>query len=580
MLLRNISIAKRLRYSFFLLALVPILVVGVFASYIAKKAIANKSCHYSLQIMDTLKYNIENELERYENLADEIILNGKVQGGVEHFEEMSAAGRKDFVEAINSMIGKKFPAFPYLRDVKIIDNNDQQLYQRGYLLNEETHVQEMLKIIKENARMSDCFGIRIYGKDYVVLSKVIYSVYNKGKKGYILLIIDENALFELYKNINLGEGSSLFLIDAQYKIISTNKQRGEGQEAFYADEKFKIDFKEEEGSSFNSGQGKEKKMVMHTRMQNYPIELFGTIPYRYLNKEAVVIQSNVIVMMVICFILSVLLSKGIAQSITKPLNELVSYIGEAVKQKFDNHFIDDSQDELGFVGRTFTNIIKQMKEMILQMEEEEKEKHELQLNMLQAQINPHFLFNTLNSLRWVSLMSGATNVSEGILALSDLLRNTIIHKGEYITIQEEIENINNYVLIQRLRYGDCFKVNYNLPESLLECKTLKFILQPIIENAIIHGGYDEQSVVNIEITLEEVNRALVCCVIDDGKGFDREGVALNNKVDKFSGIGLDNVGDRIRLNFGKEYGLEIESKIGRGTKVTLHIPKIEGEKNV
>lgn len=214
------------------------------------------------------------------------------------------------------------------------------------------------------------------------------------------------------------------------------------------------------------------------------------------------------------------------------------------------------------------------------MEEEEKEKHELQLNMLQAQINPHFLFNTLNSLRWVSLMSGATNVSEGILALSDLLRNTIIHKGEYITIQEEIENINNYVLIQRLRYGDCFKVNYNLPESLLECKTLKFILQPIIENAIIHGGYDEQSVVNIEITLEEVNRALVCCVIDDGKGFDREGVALNNKVDKFSGIGLDNVGDRIRLNFGKEYGLEIESKIGRGTKVTLHIPKIEGEKNV
>ena len=104
------------------------------------------------------------------------------------------------------------------------------------------------------------------------------------------------------------------------------------------------------------------------------------------------------------------------------------------------------------LSRSYVQITKEMQEMITAIEKNEKERRELELNMLQAQINPHFLFNTLNSLRWIAMMSKADSVSEGILALSCLLKNTIIQKKEYITIEDELENVKNYILIQKLRY--------------------------------------------------------------------------------------------------------------------------------
>lgn len=178
------------------------------------------------------------------------------------------------------------------------------------------------------------------------------------------------------------------------------------------------------------------------------------------------------------------------------------------------------------------------------------------------------------------MMSGAHSVSEGILALSDLLRNTIIHKAEYITIEEELDNVNNYILIQRLRYGDLFNIKLEIPEDLLEYKTLKFILQPIVENAIIHGGCEEQQVVDITIRLTQQEKQLVFNVIDNGKGFDIGEAKEGRHLAKLSGIGVGNVRDRIRLNFGEEYGVRVESKLGEGTTVSLNIPKMRGEGNV
>lgn len=174
------------------------------------------------------------------------------------------------------------------------------------------------------------------------------------------------------------------------------------------------------------------------------------------------------------------------------------------------------------------------------------------------------------------MMSGAESVSQGILALSCLLKNTIIQKTDYINIKSELENVKNYMLIQKLRYGDSFKLVMEVPEPLLRCNTLKFILQPIVENAIIHGIRDENSLLTITIRLRENGDDLVFEVSDDGKGFDTSQAArLEQKEIKLSGIGIHNVKDRIRLHFGEKYSVNIESEMGKGTLVTLHIPKME-----
>ncbi|MEG0012867.1 MAG: sensor histidine kinase [Cellulosilyticaceae bacterium] len=576
--LRNISITNRLRWSFFVLSLLPILIVGVFSANTSKQAIMSKSTNYIEQIVRTLGDNIENELEKYENLMDELILNTTIQQGLRDFGEMNFAQKTVMKEDIARILKRKFSSYPHIRDVKIINNDNEQIYQRGYLLNDETHIENIIDTIKMNGGVTNCFSTEIYNEKYIVMSKVIYSVYNRNKVGYVVLVLRENAVLDVYKEVNLGEGDNIILIDKNDKVLSSKQDSKkieeqnieEFVEAIRANQKItsnQLDFE------YNN----QDYMMIHNQIPNYDIEIVGGIPYKYLHKEIILISKNVILIVIICFILSMIASTIISRSITQPLHDLVDYVGAAAKQRFDKDFIDDNKDELGVVGRTFIKITKQLKEVIEQIEREQKEKTELEINMLQAQINPHFLFNTLNSLRWISMMSGAHSVSEGILALSDLLRNTIIHKAEYITIEEELDNVNNYILIQRLRYGDLFNIVLEIPEHLLEYKTLKFILQPIVENAIIHGGCEQQQMVDITIRLTEHEKQLIFEVIDNGKGFDKIEVKTARHSAKLSGIGVGNVKDRIRLNFGEEYSVQIASQPGVGTTVSLNIPKIRGE---
>ena len=554
MRLRNTPIPKRLKYSFFLLSLLPIIIIGTFASHITSKAIITKSNNYSTQIVNILKDNIGNQLNKYENLADEIILNPILQAGLETFDGMKVTEQNKFKDNINNVLTKKFATYPYLRDLKIINKDNQQIYQRGYLVIEDKILQEILSRMKGHGSTLNCFGIKIYDKRYVILSKTIHSIYNREKVGELVLILDENVVRDTYKNINLGDGASITLLDYSNGVMSCSQDE--------------------------SNLSKYEELVVQATLKKYDIEILGGIPYTYLKQDVRKIQFNVIGIMAVCLLLSLIVSKMISRSITQPLNALVDYVSEAVEQKFDTDFVDESNDELGLVVRAFKTISNKMRNMIKQIEVEQKERTKLEISMLQAQINPHFLFNTLNSLRWISMMSGATSVSEGILALSNLLRNTIIDKAEYITIQEEIENVNNYILIQKLRYGDCFEVIYEIPENLKDCKTLKFILQPIVENAILHAGCNEQNTVKIYIRLTEEEEKLVFSVLDDGKGFDINEIDQARTIDKMSGIGIHNVQDRLQLNFGKLYGLSIHSKLEEGTCVMLYIPKMDSDRNV
>ncbi|MHC1750200.1 MAG: sensor histidine kinase [Cellulosilyticaceae bacterium] len=555
MRLRNTPIPKRLKYSFFLLSLLPIIIIGTFASHITSKAIITKSNNYSTQIVNILKDNIGNQLNKYENLADEIILNPILQAGLETFDGMKVTEQNKFKDNINNVLTKKFATYPYLRDLKIINKDNQQIYQRGYLVIEDKILQEILSRMKGHGSTLNCFGIKIYDKRYVILSKTIHSIYNREKVGELVLILDENVVRDTYKNINLGDGASITLLDYSNGVMSCSQDE--------------------------SNLSKYEELVVQATLKKYDIEILGGIPYTYLKQDVRKIQFNVIGIMAVCLLLSLIVSKMISRSITQPLNALVDYVSEAVEQKFDTDFVDESNDELGLVVRAFKTISNKMRNMIKQIEVEQKERTKLEISMLQAQINPHFLFNTLNSLRWISMMSGATSVSEGILALSNLLGNTIIDKAEYITIQEEIENVNNYILIQKLRYGDCFEVIYDIPENLKDCKTLKFILQPIVENAILHAGCNEQNTVKIYIRLtEDEEDKLVFSVLDDGKGFDINEIDQARTIDKMSGIGIHNVQDRLQLNFGKLYGLSIHSKLEEGTCVMLYIPKMDSDRNV
>ena len=195
-----------------------------------------------------------------------------------------------------------------------------------------------------------------------------------------------------------------------------------------------------------------------------------------------------------------------------------------------------------------------------------------QYTALQNQLNPHFLFNTLNSLRFVAAMHKDQIVSDGIQALSSLLQNTLTNKNEYITIQEELENLENYFAILRIRYAGSFEYSFDVEEEeLLSCLVPKLILQPLAENSVMHGSSDDGSVMEILITCWEENNHLIIELCDNGKGFEVTPAALEPHTNRKK-IGITNVNDRIQLNFGKEYGLKVNSHPGEGTTCTLTLP--------
>lgn len=575
MSLRNITIEKRLTYAFLLIALISILIVGLCTMQITYEGVMNKSTTYSVQLVDAIGDNLNNELSNYETLLNELMVNKVIQKGLYEYEKATYVEKADFKNQIDQIVIPKLSSYPYIRDIKIVNLANEVVYQHGYLLNDESHVQKMTDSIEKMGGQVQCFMQPIYGENYVILSKTVYSSYNQEKVGYMIMVLKEEALKKVYEHMNFGEGAGIYLIDQNKNILSSQFERSSFLSEAIVEE---VRACQEQGKRyFTTHKNYEQMLMIPKLIKHYDVQLVATIPYKYLLKEMMLILRQMMLIIVVCSILCMIIAKRICKSIIEPLKKLKKYIYASMEEKFKTTLVDDSPDELGMLSRNYVQMIEEMQEMITTIKENEKERRELEINMLQAQINPHFLFNTLNSLRWIAMMSGANSVSEGILALSCLLKNTIIQKNEYISIESELENVQNYMLIQKLRYGDSFKVTVEAEETLLKCQTLKFILQPIVENAILHGIRDDQSVLQIKITLKQEDSYLVFEVTDDGKGFDMQVLETATAKDvKLSGIGIHNVRDRIKLHFGEQYTTKICSQIGKGTVVTLHIPKMEG----
>jgi two-component system sensor histidine kinase YesM len=235
------------------------------------------------------------------------------------------------------------------------------------------------------------------------------------------------------------------------------------------------------------------------------------------------------------------------------------------------------RDEIGQLGVSFNNMIYDIKYLISKLVEEERNKKEIELEALHAQINPHFLYNTLNTIKWMAKMQGARNISSTVTALIKLLRVSINLSNEKVTLEEEIEYVKNYVLIQKMRFNEQFEVNYNTDEDCLKCTIPKLILQPIVENSIIYGsGEDGAHRLNICISAQREGENLIIRIVDNGPGIEDEVLKrifkAEKNVNKFSVVGLHNVNERIKHYYGEAYGITISTGIGKGTSVGINLP--------
>ncbi len=266
-------------------------------------------------------------------------------------------------------------------------------------------------------------------------------------------------------------------------------------------------------------------------------------------------------------------------SITRPIVELNKKIKKVESGDLSAAISIDRKDELGELSASFNKMVVQIDNLIHEKVEHQKKKSDMEFQVLQAQINPHFLYNTLNSIKWLAVIQNIENISEMTSAVINLLKYNISTKSTLVTLEDEIESIKNYVNIQKYRYGSNFNITYNLDDNTLHLRILKFILQPLVENSIFHGFKNFKYGGEIRIRSEIRDGYLVIEVQDNGSGIAQVENDQNDKnVGKmYSRIGLNNVDERIRLYFGLEYGIHIYSEANIGTCVSIKLPVIEKE---
>lgn len=267
----------------------------------------------------------------------------------------------------------------------------------------------------------------------------------------------------------------------------------------------------------------------------------------------------------------------VIDSIDRPMNALVKSFGDAARVNFAVTQSDESRDELGILNQAFNEICAEMREALNKVEKEQAEKRRAEIRMLQAQINPHFLFNTLDSLRFTSMMNNVPVVSDGLAALSHLLRSSILKDNSYTPLHSELQTVEDYLTLQRIRCCETIVLKTEISEEAAKASVMRLLLQPIVENAVIHGIKE-----NVPLTIRlkawvGEEETLYISIIDDGKGFDQEKAGEDGvpKSSKMSGIGLHNVKDRLYLSYKDRQSFSIGSVQGQGTEVQMTMPYTE-----
>ena len=564
--LRKTSIKNRLIASISVGIIFCSSILGGILYLKATTALKNSAIEYSETMLSIITKDIYRNKKRIENYSSEMAMNEEIIDTLMNYKFLSYKEKDEFHIYINNYLLSNLSLLSNIAEIEIVSKDFDIAYMQGY---KYFNIKDLKKYSKQAKEGLSWFYTVLNGEKYICVVTPV-----KGEDslvGYIFMAIKDEFFSSSFSLFNLDEGEEMVLLDDKHNlIISDNPLIDKKFVSENIELKSSLKNKREEGI-INSVILEEKKYVaIYKKLRGLSWYVVSMIPYDFINSDIHSLRKEMILIGVIFILVILIFSYFLYSSIKVPLYNLLDKMKTVSKGDLKVLVNDEYKDEIGIISNNFDSMLFRINELIEKSKQQEIEKRDLEIRMLQAQINPHFLFNTLNSLKWTALMNQDYTVSEGLSSLAELLRNTIIDKNELITIKKEVENIKNYVVIQKIRYGNSFEVKYDIEEDLLENKIIKFILQPIVENSIIHGIDEnkENQWINIKITSEKENILII--IEDNGKGFNS---GKNIKNNKLSGIGWNNVDERIKLTFGLEYGALIESEINRGTVVKIVIPK-------
>ncbi|EMS70648.1 integral membrane sensor signal transduction histidine kinase [Ruminiclostridium cellobioparum subsp. termitidis CT1112] len=556
------------------IVIIPLLIVGglsyIKSTSIIKERVSQSNFNTVKQIANNINFvftDLQNssvylwqnkEFMGYLKLPENEVLNSEnkllsAQNSVNNFIVFKSNIYSIYVKGFNGLVFDSASA-----ENTITGKQEGQLYA---LRGESMLISDMVKNY-DNSRTAVISLLRLL-KDLDDLSSNL---------AIIKLNISEEEISKIYQSKMLGTKGDYFIIDENETIISAmDKQKlGTKLDTKYNNPKM---YSAQSGY-FNSVIDKHNFLVTYINLSRPGWKLINLVPLDQLSDDTKIIRSITVYGVLISLALCLLLILFFSLKVLSPLKQIRRYMKYIENENFNVSINVKGNDEISLLGKSFNKMSKKLNELINEVYTVQIKQKEAELKALQAQINPHFLYNTLDTIYWMCRMENAVESSYLIQALSRLFRLSLNSGNEFTTVRHEIDHLDNYITIQEKRFEELIRFKINVSDEVLGCKVVKLVLQPLVENAIYHGIEKKGSQGTISVSVLREGNDVVYIIQDDGAGADEEELTkLLEKVEKNNrGFGIKNVNDRIKLYFGNEYGIKFSSSYENGTTVTVRQP--------
>ncbi len=598
------SLSTKLFVSFLTVIVLSLSMVGFISYFQASSALDRSTERTIAQVIRSASYQTDLYLQNYEKASDSILSYYQVK----QFLDMDPEDSYSYYQYTNDiqkyLFRSLFILYPQISLMYIInesgkavsDDNANQAYstqfnaeERYRTLASQTPESGRIAILNTNVQNVPNAGI-------ISMVRQIRGVSSYRPNGILAIEFKAQELARIWEPLDLGQGGFFFILDEFGKPLYQPTATGKTLPA-----ELLANVAAHPNTSYIEGvEGKDYLFV--SRKSDYSNwQLVVTMPVSELREPIATIRTTTILVGVLTLAGTLLLATRFGQSITRPIRVLKEGMRETEKGNWQRLDIDDRQDELGGLMRSYNLMVSRLSQMIervyeaelttqkaaLELQETRLERQQAEFQALQLQINPHFLYNTLETIKSYAVIQDSDEITEMVEAMAFMLRYSIQTNLEEITIANELRHVLSYMTILKHRIDREFEIDVVIPPGLLLEKTVRLTLQPLIENIFQHafpGGIEAHHAIRIDARIED-GRFLVM-VEDNGVGISperldrlREKLKLNqlagvedDSLYHRGGIGLMNVHRRIQMVFGEEYGLSVQSRQGEGTRMTLSMP--------
>lgn len=555
-----------------------VIVTGVSMKF-TNTSIFENSSEYTHTIIQQMNQNIDSYIDYMENIAYLISSNEDVQDYL-FDEKIDNEGRYRILNQLQTILDSRSD----IRNVGIISKNGRMLINDGSKsvnqdLDLNTQEWYATALEKPNGPILTSSHVQhiISGERpwVITLSRGIRDRSGSGEKeGVFFIDLNYSAISELCDQSTVGTKGYAFILDAKGNIVYHPQQQQLYNELQTENISLIMDTDED---TVLTGTGNDGKLYSISRSEKTGWTVVDCTNVKELLSKSRQAQSVYVLTAIILVIVALLFSRFMARSITLPIQKLRDSMKKVQEGNFSvSDVVVDSKNEIGSLTKSFDVMTHRIHELMEQNVHEQEEKRKSELKALQSQINPHFLYNTLDSIIWMAEGKKNEEVVLMTASLARLLRQSISNEDEVVPIANEVEYARGYLTIQKMRYKDKLEFQIEVDSSILYIPLIKLVLQPIIENAIYHGlKYKEsKGLLIVKGFMKDGNAVLQ--VIDDGVGMDEETLAHiydKHKVNYHSnGVGVYNVQKRLKLYYGEDYGITYTSELGKGTTATITIP--------